>query len=88
MALFLGNDPAVTQTTTTTITESTTTTISNNTEGTTTSTSTNTTTTTILTTDKAFTFNCENSTESGRLFGLETLTLELGNTENCILKTY
>ncbi|MGR3219038.1 MAG: hypothetical protein ACUZ8H_04375, partial [Candidatus Anammoxibacter sp.] len=35
---------------------------------------------------KSFTFNCEHSMKRGFFFGLETLTMNLGDTENCTLK--
>ena len=35
---------------------------------------------------KSFTFNCDQSMERGLILGLETLTLEKGETENCTLK--
>ena len=35
---------------------------------------------------KSFTFNCENSMERGFILGLEELTLNVGDTENCTLK--
>jgi len=35
---------------------------------------------------KSFTFNCEHNLKSARLSGLEKLTLELGEMENCTLK--
>ncbi|MGR3220579.1 MAG: right-handed parallel beta-helix repeat-containing protein, partial [Candidatus Anammoxibacter sp.] len=38
------------------------------------------------TTVKSFTFNCEHGFKRGGFFGLEKLTLELGDTENCTLK--
>ncbi|MGR3179765.1 MAG: hypothetical protein ACUZ8E_17130 [Candidatus Anammoxibacter sp.] len=37
------------------------------------------------TSDKSFTFNCEHSMKQG-FFGLETLTMNVGDTENCTLK--
>ncbi len=37
-------------------------------------------------TPKSFTFNCENSMKQGPIFGLEKLTMNVGDTENCILK--
>ena len=35
---------------------------------------------------KSFTFNCEQSMKRGFFFGLETLTLNVGDTENCTLE--
>ncbi|MGR3177185.1 MAG: hypothetical protein ACUZ8E_03905 [Candidatus Anammoxibacter sp.] len=35
---------------------------------------------------KSFTFNCDHSMKRGFFFGLETLTMKKGDTENCILK--
>ncbi|MGR3220253.1 MAG: cohesin domain-containing protein [Candidatus Anammoxibacter sp.] len=37
-------------------------------------------------TGKSFTFNCENSMKRGPIFGLERLTMNVGDTENCTLK--
>ncbi|MGR3179029.1 MAG: hypothetical protein ACUZ8E_13335 [Candidatus Anammoxibacter sp.] len=52
---------------------------------TTTTTTTSTTSTTIPTT-KSFTFNCDHSMKQGFFFGLETLSMNVGDTENCTLK--
>ena len=35
---------------------------------------------------KSFTFNCEHNMERGPIFGLESLTINVGDTENCTLK--
>ncbi|MGR3319727.1 MAG: PKD domain-containing protein [Candidatus Anammoxibacter sp.] len=35
---------------------------------------------------KSFTFNCEHSMKRGHVFDLETLTMDVGDTENCTLK--
>ncbi|MGR3317105.1 MAG: cohesin domain-containing protein, partial [Candidatus Anammoxibacter sp.] len=35
---------------------------------------------------KSFTFNCEHSMKRGSFFGLEKLTMNVGDTENCTLK--
>lgn len=59
---------------------------------TTTTTTTSTTTTTMSVTTpkppngKSFTFNCEHKLKIGSIIGLEKLTLELGESENCALK--
>ncbi|MGR3218584.1 MAG: cohesin domain-containing protein [Candidatus Anammoxibacter sp.] len=37
-------------------------------------------------TGKSFTFNCENSMKRGPFLGLEKLTMNVGDTENCTLK--
>ncbi|MGR3219934.1 MAG: PKD domain-containing protein, partial [Candidatus Anammoxibacter sp.] len=74
-----------TSTTTTTTTTSTTTPTTPTTTTTTTTTTTSTTSTTIPTTGKSFTFNCDHSMKRG-FFGLERLTMNVGDVENCTLK--
>ncbi|MGR3220068.1 MAG: hypothetical protein ACUZ8H_09670 [Candidatus Anammoxibacter sp.] len=71
-------------TTTTIVLDTTTTTVPTTTA--TTTTSTTSTTSTTLPTTKSFTFNCEHSMKRGFFFGLETLTMNLGDTESCTLK--
>ncbi|MGR3317067.1 MAG: PKD domain-containing protein [Candidatus Anammoxibacter sp.] len=38
------------------------------------------------TSSKSFTFNCENTMERGPILGLEKITMNVGDTENCTLK--